>query len=173
MEKLPPNPRNSPEKLYRRKLSESDNSSSRRRSVYGANKVKSFDISTSSSSEQSDVEYDIKQKLSDSKNNLEKTEALRLGRKLLRPEDYVRSKFIPSYYDSIDLNFVYNKMIRESSQLDCSRECVDGNMPGAYIERDGAHCCYYYYSFVILLYILILIIVTNILLYIENIKSMT
>jgi hypothetical protein len=152
---------NSPEKQVRRKQSESDNSSSRRRSLHSGSRVKSsYDLSSSSSGELSDVEFDIKSKmLMDATNNLEKMEALRMGRKLLRPEDYVRSLNIPSNSDSIDFNQSY---VNKTNSPNLAR--------GNFVEKFpvSIYCFTFFFA-----YFLFLIIVTKILLYIENIKALT
>lgn len=91
---------------------------------------------------------------------MEKSEALRLGRKLLRPEDYVRSLDIPNS-DSVDFNLT---SFCEPSEVACTDDAFDFDI------WDSK--CYYFSFFVfVLAYILFLIIVTEILLYIENINT--
>lgn len=102
-------------------------------------------------------DFRVKKILTDSRGNLEKTEALRLGRQLLRPEDYVRHNLlnIPLEY------FVHNKNGGLSGSERC--ECCFSILYGDESETE------FIVGTLFVIYMLFLIIVTFIVLYLENI----
>ena len=57
-------------------------------------------LSSSSSSSEAEDETELLELLSQSKNRLENTDALRIRRHLLRPEDYVRTDNVLNLYDN-------------------------------------------------------------------------